>query len=141
MKKAAGFTLVELMIVVAIVGILSMIAVPMYIDHITRSQLIEGHAGLSDLRVRMEQFYQDNRTYNGAALDNCGAAAPALTTYFTFNCRSAGQTYLATATGKATTRANGFAFTITEANVRATTAAPSGWGTSVTCWTTRKGSC
>ena len=71
----------------------------MYTDHITRAQLVEGHTGLSDFRVRMEQFYQDNRTYDGAGLDNCGAANPANSTNFTYNCRSAGQTYTATANG------------------------------------------
>jgi type IV pilus assembly protein PilE len=118
-----------------------MVAVPMYVDHITRSQLLEGQTGLSDLRVRMEQFFQDNRSYTGAALNNCGAAAPALQTYFAFSCNSTGQTYLGTATGKAGTRVSGFVYTITEANGRATTASNAGWGTSTTCWITRKGSC
>lgn len=142
MKKASGFTLVEILIVVAIVGILAAIAIPMYNDHITRTQLVEAHTGLSDLRTRMEQFYQDNRTYDGAGLDNCGAAAPPATN-FTFNCRSLGQTYLATATGSAG-RATGFVFTINEQNARQSTAAPAGWGAAVMpspCWITRKGHC
>ena len=141
MKKASGFTLVEILIVVAIVGILAAIAVPMYTEHITRSQLVEAHTGLSDLRVRMEQFYQDNRTYDGAALDNCGAGVPGVAKNFTFNCRSLGQTYTATATGSAG-RMVGFGFTINEQNVRATTATPAGWGgAQAACWISRKGSC
>ena len=141
MKKASGFTLVEILIVVAIIGILSAIAVPMYTEHITRSQLVEAHTGLSDLRVRMEQFYQDNRTYDGAALDNCGAGAPGVAKNFTFNCRSRGQTYTATATGSAGRRV-GFGFTINEQNVRATTATPAGWGgAQAACWISRKGHC
>lgn len=143
MKNASGFTLVELLIVVAIVGILAAIAVPMYTDHITRSQLVEGHTGLQDMRVRMEQFYQDNRTYDGVALDNCGAAAPALRQYFDFNCRSLGQTYLVTATG-ARGRVAGFVFTINEQNARQTTATKAGWapaGMPANCWVSRKGSC
>jgi type IV pilus assembly protein PilE len=119
-----------------------MIAVPMYIDHITRSQLIEGQAGLSDFRVRMEQYYQDNRKYDGGTgPGGCGAAAPALTNYFQFDCRPTGQTYLATATGKATSRTNGFVYTIDQTNARATTGSPTGWGTSGICWISRKGSC
>lgn len=141
MKKASGFTLVEILIVVAIIGILSAIAVPMYTEHITRSQLVEAHTGLSDLRVRMEQFYQDNRTYDGAALDNCGAGVPGVAKNFTFNCRSLGQTYTATATGTAG-RVVGFGFTINEQNVRATTATPANWGgAQANCWISRKGSC
>ena len=141
MKKASGFTLVEILIVVAIIGILSAIAVPMYTEHITRSQLVEAHTGLSDLRVRMEQFYQDNRTYDGAALDNCGAGAPAVAKNFTFNCRSLGQTYPATAPGRAG-RMVGFGFTLPEQHVRATPAPPAGWGgAQAACWISRKGHC
>jgi len=144
MKSASGFTLVELLVVVAIVGILAAIAVPMYGDHVTRGALVEAHAGLSDFRVRMEQFYQDNRTYTGGGLGNCGAAAPAAAQYFDFACNSAGQTYTATATGKASSRVTGFTYTINEANARQTTAAKSGWeaGTMpATCWLSRKGHC
>lgn len=144
MKKASGFTLIELMIVVAIVGILAAIAIPAYTDYITRSLLVEAHTGLGDYRVKMEQFYQDNRTYDGAGLGTCGAPAPTKATSFTFTCESKGQTYLATATGNAGTRGAGFTFTIDQQNTRATTAAPSGWAAAsmpATCFLTRKGSC
>ena len=91
----------------------------------------------------MEQFYQDNRTYDGAGLDNCGAATPANSTNFTYNCRSLGQTYTATANGTAG-RAIGFTFTINEQNVRQTTATKAGWAPAVmpsNCFVSRKGSC
>lgn len=143
MKKSSGFTLIEIMIVVAIIGILAAIAIPQYTDYITRSQLVEGHTGLSDFRVRMEQFYQDNRTYDGAGLGNCGAATPANATNFTYTCRSTGQGYTATATGSGG-RVTGFVFTINETNVRQTTATPAGWAPATmpsNCFVTRKGSC
>ncbi len=143
MKRAKGFTLIELLIVVAIVGVLAAIAVPMYIDHITRSQLVEAHTGLSDFRVRMEQFFQDNRTYNGAGLGGCGAATPANAANFAYACVPGGGTYVATATGNAG-RVVGFVYTINEQNARQTTAAPAGWAPAVmpsNCWVTRKGSC
>jgi type IV pilus assembly protein PilE len=150
MKRQTGFTLIELMIVVAIVGILAAIAVPMYTDHIIRSTLVEGQTGLSDFRVRMEQHYQDNRSYDGTGkageVDNCGATTPANAKNFTYNCRSLGQTYTATATGNAGTRAAGFVYTINERNVRSTTSTKAGWETTnagdmATCWVTRKKSC
>ena len=143
MKRQSGFTLIELMIVVAIVGILAAIAVPMYTDHIIRSTLVEGHTGLSDFRVRMEQFYQDNRTYDGAGLGGCGAAAPTNVKSFDYECKPNGQTYTATATGKADSRAAGFVFTINEQNVRSTTATKAGWESAAmaNCWVSRKKSC
>jgi prepilin-type N-terminal cleavage/methylation domain-containing protein len=143
MKRQTGFTLIELMIVVAIVGILAAVAVPMYTDYVIRSTLVEGHTGLSDFRVRMEQFYQDNRTYDGAGLDNCGAARPTNVANFTYTCRSLGQTYSAVATGNAASRAAGFVFTINEQNVRATTATKAGWESAAmaNCWVSRKKSC
>ena len=142
-KRSSGFTLIELLIVVAIIGILAAIAVPMYVDHITRSQLVEGHTGLSDFRVRMEQFFQDNRTYSGGGLGGCGATTPATATNFGYNCASAGQTYVATANGTAG-RVVGFTFTINETNLRQTTATAAGWAPAAMpapCWVTRKGSC
>ncbi|MDR0247243.1 MAG: prepilin-type N-terminal cleavage/methylation domain-containing protein, partial [Burkholderiales bacterium] len=58
-----GFTLIEMMIVVAIIGILAALAVPSYIDHVRRGAIPEGLAGLSNEKVRMEQFFMDNRAY------------------------------------------------------------------------------
>ena len=142
MKKARGFTLIEIMIVVAMVGILAAIAIPQYGDYVTRSALIEAHAGLADFRVKMEQFYQDNRTYLGGGLNGCGAAAPATAKHFDFACAGAAQTYVVTATGK--DRTAGFVLTLNEQNIRRTTATKSGWepGTlPADCWVSKKGHC
>lgn len=142
MKAQRGFTLIELMITIAIIAILSAIAIPQYQDYITRGELPEAHAGLGAFRVQMEQYYQDNRNYGPGA---CGATAPTYK-YFTHTCilTNAGQGYTATATGIAGGRVAGFVFTINEQNVRATTAAPTGWAAPTmpaTCFITRKGSC
>jgi prepilin-type N-terminal cleavage/methylation domain-containing protein len=63
MRFKQGFTLIELMITVAIIAILAAIAVPNYTDYITRSKFTEAHGMLGDLRVKMEQYYMDNRRY------------------------------------------------------------------------------
>ncbi len=144
MRKQTGFTLIEIMIVVAILGILAAIAIPQYTDYITRGALVEGHTGLQGFRVRMEQHFQDNRTYAGAGLGGCGAATPTEAKYFGYACAVAGggQTYTATATG--TGRATGFTFTVNEQNQRQTTAAPTGWAAPTmpaTCFLVRKTSC
>jgi type IV pilus assembly protein PilE len=61
--KLKGFTLVEVMIVVAIIAILATIAYPSYVDHIARSNRTEGQRELLLLANKQEQFYSDNRTY------------------------------------------------------------------------------
>ena len=138
--NARGFTLIELIIAVAIVGILSTIAIPSYQAYIVRSQLIEATNGLADMRVRMEQFYADNRTYAGGG--GCGIPAPTLER-FALTCAAAGngQAYTITATGSGTV--NGFVYTIDQANQRATVSWGAGWGSvpgeGATRWLTRKG--
>ena len=62
---ARGFTLIEVMIVVAIVAVLAAIALPNYADYVKRGKIIEATSALSDLRTRYEQYYLDNRTYAG----------------------------------------------------------------------------
>ena len=142
--QAAGFSLIELVIVVAIIAILAAIAVPIYSTYITRSKLTEAQNNLSALRVQMEQYFQDNRTYaNGAA---CGVPMPATGSngtakYFTYTCTATVSTYKITATGATTQTAN-FEFTIDEKNTRATTNANNWYSGSMSnCWVTAKGVC
>ncbi|MBI5334095.1 MAG: prepilin-type N-terminal cleavage/methylation domain-containing protein [Burkholderiales bacterium] len=133
---AAGFTLIELMIAVAIVGILAAVAYPSYTDYVRRGQLPEAFDTLSSMRVRMEQFYQDNRSYQNAA-GNCGVANPTLKN-FDVACviSSSGQAYTITATGKTGAAARGHEYTINEANVRRTTKFK-GTTANLSCWATR----
>jgi type IV pilus assembly protein PilE len=68
MQRNRGFTLIELMIVVAIIAILSAIAIPAYNQYVTRSKLTEAFSSLSSMSVALQQYYQDNRTYVGAPI-------------------------------------------------------------------------
>lgn len=136
----SGFTLIEMMIVVVIVAVLAAIALPGYSDHVRRSRIIEATSKLADHRVRMEQYFLDSRTYSGGGT-TCGVPDPPYAPgkdAFEVRCTTASPTnYTVTATGRESMA--GFVYTIDHANTRATTAAPTGWSTSTTCWTVRKG--
>lgn len=140
MKLQKGFTLIELMITVAIIGILASVALPNYSNYVKRGNITEATTNLANARVQMEQFYQDNRKYdNGAGV--CGVTMPA-GKYFTVSCAPVGaapsQSYLITATGSGSMA--GFTYTVDQSNTKQTTAAPAGWTpTSTTCWITNRG--
>lgn len=138
-----GFTMIELLITVAVIAILAAVAVPSYVDYVTRSKLVEAKTNLTDMRTRLEQHFLDNRAYPDACIAAAGGAAPAgkiylpaTGKYFTVTCELAANTYTVTATG--TGSMAGFAFTIDQANNRRTTAVPSGWTASNVCWVSRK---
>lgn len=150
MHRARGFTLLELMTVIVVVAILASIALPSYTDFIRRGKFVEAQGNLADMRVRMEQFYQDNRNY-GSTAATCGAALPAAsnTRYFTYTCNwlpgGTNQGYTISATGVAAEGLNGIAFTVNESNTRqtivtaATTVADAGYTAGTTaCWIRKK---
>lgn len=69
MWKAKGFTLIELMIVVAIVGILAAVAYPSYVEYIKKGKRSEAKAGLLEAVQNLERYYSANGTYiSGTAL-------------------------------------------------------------------------
>ncbi len=154
MRFKQGFTLIELMITVAIIAILAAIAVPNYTDYVTRSKFTEAHGMLADLRVKMEQYYMDNRRYSlTTATGTCGIPggnAPTVpgAKYFTFTCASTAanaagdQQYTLTAAGNAGQGLDGIAFTLNHANARATTVsgvmATKGYAANTTCWVLKK---
>ena len=70
MKTAQqGFTLIEVMIVVAIIGILAAIAYPSYDEYVKRGNRTEGQAFLSDVAARQERYFSQNNKYITAVGD------------------------------------------------------------------------
>ena len=150
MKNTRGFTLIEVMVTVVIVAILAAVALPTYTEYVMRGKIQEATTNLLAMRTKMEQYYQDNRTYVGACVAGTVAPLPTGLKYFTITCTPTptATAYTIVATGGITSGDQsmaGFTYTINEANTRATTAVPTskGWHVPATsCWALKKdGSC
>jgi prepilin-type N-terminal cleavage/methylation domain-containing protein len=135
-RRAAGFTLIEMMIVVAIIGILAAVALPSYLDYLRRGKLVDGTNALAALRAKMEQSYQDNRSYDAKTSPCKSAIADAGA--FALTCSVDTSTYKITATGSGSV--SGFTYTIDQDGLMNTTALPASWGSATNgCWIMRKG--
>jgi prepilin-type N-terminal cleavage/methylation domain-containing protein len=144
--RSKGFTLIELMIVVAIVAILTTIAYPNYRDYLIRGQLTEATTGLAAVRANMERYFQDNRAYVavGAFTPPCTAAQVPYGR-FLISCASTAvpPAFTATAVGAAAPL-SGFTFTVDQDGTQQTLVAPPAPSSFTGCpnaWITKTGGC
>lgn len=143
MQRRSGFTLIELMVTVAIVGILAGIALPIYTSYIARGKLQEASSNLLAMKTKMELYFQDNRTYLGACAAGTVAPKPTGLKYFDINCTLTAATYTISADGSGDLA--GLSLTIDQGNGRRTASVPSSGGWALPsdnpCWLTKKTSC
>ncbi|MGI9247442.1 MAG: type IV pilin protein, partial [Woeseiaceae bacterium] len=78
MKKQGGFTLIELMIVVAIIGIIAAFAYPSYLDQIRKTRRADCSGALTGLGSAMERFFTVNSTYQGAGAGGGNTGTPTI---------------------------------------------------------------
>ncbi|MGC4078524.1 MAG: type IV pilin protein [Rubrivivax sp.] len=126
----AGFTLIELMIALAVLAILTAVALPSYNSYVRRAKIPVGLDALSAFATRMEQRYQDVGNYGS---NSACAFTPSNVDNFTLSCEltNSGQGFTATATGTGTV--SDFSFTINASGARTTTYK----STTLNCWSTK----
>lgn len=127
-----GFTLIELMVTVAIVAILAAVAYPSYTSHIRKARRTEAKAALLQIQVAQEKYFLQNNTYTQIANLGLGATS----TYYTISISptSPSTTYTATATttGTQTADTNCNTFSINETGAK--TSKNSSNATTTDCW-------
>lgn len=135
MKKTSGFTLIEIMVTVAIVAILASVALPAYSDYTRRARASEAVGALSMWRSQLEQSYLDNRNYGTGG---CRINAPATKSY-TLSCALSNGDQGFTLTAAAQINNEG-TYTVNEANEQKTTVFK-GASVDKSCWVISGGEC
>lgn len=134
--RPAGFTLIELMVTLAVLAILAAVAYPSYAEHVRRARVQAAFDGLSNAQLRLETAYQDRADYGAGT---CAVALP-VDRYFAFACvlTGGGQGFTLSATG--TGAMAGYAYSVNEQGVRRTVSHPRG-APAEDCWSDRGATC
>ncbi|WP_460713988.1 type IV pilin protein [Lysobacter terrae] len=82
MRSRRGFTLIELVVVIAIVGILATIAIPTFMDQIRKSRRSDAMQALSELQLKQERWRASHTTYT-STLSDIGGESPLPSGYYT----------------------------------------------------------
>ena len=131
-RLAAGFTLIELMITVAIVGILASIALPSYRGYIVKTRRAEAMSELTKAQTVIERCYGANFTYVGA----CSPATPTTTPngFYIITAASAATTYTFTATAAGTQASDTTCATMTIDQANQKLACDASAAAQTVCW-------
>lgn len=97
-RRSLGFTLIELMITVAVVAILAAVAVPTYQDQVRKSRRAQAKADLVEYSQMAERFHTVQNTYQGFALPSTRSPREGATAWYTMGIQQAAGTFTITAT-------------------------------------------
>jgi type IV pilus assembly protein PilE len=134
-----GFTIVEVMVTMAILAILGAVGLPMYSSYVSRSKVPAALDALSSVGTRMEMYYQDRGDYGSNGTCGNGLAMPTPDNFTTVSCSVtavngvANQGYTATVTGSSSAGLSAYTYSIDHRGIRATVSHPK--GNKPDCWT------
>lgn len=138
--RSRGFTLIELVIAMAVIALLAAVAFPSYTAHVRRGKIAVALGELSAVRVKLEQYYQDNRSY-GTTASTCPVPMPTAPG-FAFSCAwggtSSAQSFLVTASGDAAQGMGGYSYTVNETDQQKTVQFD-GATVNAACWMQKQG--
>lgn len=101
-QHSRAFTLIEMLIALAVIAILAAIAVPSYQDHVRQSRRVDGQAALMNLQMAQERWRANNLTYS-ASLSDLGVGSSSSENHYTIAVTSgsiSGSAFIATASAK-----------------------------------------